>query len=600
MEEPQLFAVDPLDQSPSALAPGEIVVSVLPEPTGIGSEFDYRSGTIDPAALHIGTLVSVVLAGRTVEGWVTGRRESSDHTGRLEPIRKVLSLGPPADVGELCDWAAERWAGKRSVLWKIASPDRRIKALPPARRTESLRPAAKGAAPDSEAEAAVTEAIQHPVATIVTGATTPLTPILAAAARRGRLLVLCPTHAQARRAAAALRGLGVAAAHFGDDWAVAATGATTVGARSAAFAPTPGLDLLVVIDEHDAAYCSESSPTWNGRDVAIERGRRLGIPVLLVSPCPSPDALAAGPAVPLGRAVVRRGWPALQIIDTTDADPRDRRYPEELIAQIRRSTRTVVVLNRTGRSRLLACRACSSVLTCSTCDAAVGQSDGTDLSCARCGTVRPLVCQNCGSTAVKNLRAGVDRVAEELGAILGEPVPELRSASDAQWANARCVLGTEAVLHRERRAELVVFLDFDQELLAPRYRATEEAAALLARGARLLGPTARSGLVVLSTQSAHPVLDAVTHSDLVSLAESELARRRLLRFPPAESIAIVGGAAAPAFAASLATMEGFELAQRDDRWIVRTSDGTELGPRLGRVTRPPGRLTLHVDPHRIR
>ena len=99
------------------------------------------------------------------------------------------------------------------------------------------------------------------------------------------------------------------------------------------------------------------------------------------------------------------------------------------------------------------------------------------------------MCAACGSTRLKRLRLGTARAAEELAALVGEPVDEVSSTAvpreDAGAAGV--LLGTEAVLHRARVASAVVFLDFDQELAAPRYRAWEEALGLLAMAGRLVG-----------------------------------------------------------------------------------------------------------------
>ena len=84
-----------------------------------------------------------------------------------------------------------------------------------------------------------------------------------------------------------------------------------------------------------------------------------------------------------------------------------------------------------------------------------------------------MLCAKCGGTKMKNLRAGVNRVREELEALAREPVAELTAerGTDAGGTGTRIVVGTEAALHRIHKADVVAFLDFDQELLAPRYRA---------------------------------------------------------------------------------------------------------------------------------
>ena len=92
-----------------------------------------------------------------------------------------------------------------------------------------------------------------------------------------------------------------------------------------------------------------------------------------------------------------------------------------------------------------------------------------------------MVCANCGAVALRNVRAGVARAREELEALAGEPVAEI-TAKTVGDPGTRVVVGTEAALHHVRApVGVVAFLDFDQELLAPRYRAAEQALGLLAR-----------------------------------------------------------------------------------------------------------------------
>ena len=295
--------------------------------------------------------------------------------------------------------------------------------------------------------------------------------------------------------------------------AAAAGGATVVGGRGAVFAPAPELSAIVVIDEHDESLQNESSPTWHARELAVERARRAGVPCVLVSPCPTLEAYAAQtthgdvpgwslrsddppppPATADSRSERRSGWAPLTIVDRRGEDTgRSGLYSSRVVDAVRETARSgrrvVCVLNRTGRARLLACRGCGTIAECDACGAAVHLDDDGILVCPRCDARRPMVCLECGSSALSNLRLGVTRAREELEALAMEPVAALtgsdRPGSDGPGASgatgrdasggARIVIGTEAVLHRVSDPGLVVFLDLDQELLAPRYRAAEEA-----------------------------------------------------------------------------------------------------------------------------
>jgi primosomal protein N' (replication factor Y) len=266
----------------------------------------------------------------------------------------------------------------------------------------------------------------------------------------------------------------------------------------------------------------------------------------------------------------------------------------------------VCVLNRTGRARLLACRSCGTIAGCEVCGAAVHQDDRARLVCGSCGTTRPGVCLECGSTALAVLKLGVTRAREELEALAREPVAAVTAAGDAQdgpaATGARILVGTEAVLHRAEGADLVAFLDLDQELLAPRYRSAEEALGLVVMANRLLGGRGRGGRLVVQTRTPeHEVVQAALRADPRLVSTVEAARRRLLRFPPAATMVVVGQAAAAAYVERVGSPVGIEVQGPDDgRWVIRAEDRALLLDHVATVERPTGRLGLQVDPARLR
>jgi primosomal protein N' (replication factor Y) (superfamily II helicase) len=359
--------------------------------------------------------------------------------------------------------------------------------------------------------------------------------------------------------------------------------------RSSVWASAPRVEAIVVLDEHDEGLKEERVPAWHARDVAIERARRAGVPCVLVSPCPSLEALAAADrVVEPSRAEERAGWPILDIVDRRNDDPRSGLYSPRLVDTIRRhdGQAALCILNRKGRSRLLACQACGEVARCERCDAAVVQPADV-LVCERCGTERAVFCIACGSTQLRNLRVGAGRVQEELDAILGA---------------GKVVVGTEALLHQPpANVGVVAFVDMDQELLAPRYRASEQAMGLLARAARVLGPRERGGRLVVQTRNPqHPVLDAVLHADPGRMVRGELERRRELGFPPATAMAAVSGAASGEFIDRFGSPLGVEvLGPVEDRWLLRAPDHRTLCDALAETPRPAGRVRIEVDPLRV-
>jgi primosomal protein N' (replication factor Y) len=528
--------------------------------------------------------------------------DSAVDEGRLLPIAKVTGWGPPPDLIDLSEWAAWRWAGPQAVFLRTASPPRAVPSLP---LPSPSRPAGALSTPATIASA-IADAFDHDVAVLRLPPAFDARPVLDAAVARGDALVVVPSVARAAAAARHLRERGQPVALVPDDWPrAAAGGCTVVGARAAAWAPVPRLAAVVVIDEHDESLQEERAPTWHARDVARERARRAGVPCVLVSPCPSLEALAAGPLLSLPRIEERQGWPVVEVVDRRNEPPGLGLYSERLVAVLRDGGRVLCVLNRKGRARLLACAACGEVARCDACGAAVGESsgdEGMELACARCETRRPRLCAACGSQRLRVLRVGVSRVREDVERLVGELVEEVTATSGpgAVGPTTRVVVGTEAVLHRVHRADVVVFLDFDQELLAPRVRAGEEALALLARAGRLVGGRDGGGRVVVQTRLPdHEVLAAAVHGDPSVVAVVESARRAALRLPPETALAMVSGPAAPAFVAALPAGAVEVIGPARDRWLLRAPDHVTLGDALAATPRPPGRLRVEVDPLRV-
>jgi primosomal protein N' (replication factor Y) (superfamily II helicase) len=572
-------------------------VRVLPDPPAIAKTFDYLVDDRWVDDIRVGTMVRVALHGRRVGGWVVEVDVEPPPGVTLTSIAKVTGWGPSADVVDLAQWAAWRWAGRPAQMLRTASPDTAVRHLPPAApRALSVTAPAAG-----QADELARAALDRPRSVVRLAPAVDPYPIVLAACGRGNALVLAPSASAARHLGLRLRRAGVAAAVMPQDWARAAAGASVIGTRAAAWAPVRDLAAVVLLDEHDEGWQQERSPTWHARDVVAERAARADAPCVLVSPAPTLEALDWGELQTASRGAERDGWPMVDVVDRRDDDiGRSGLFSDRLVQVLRSGVRIVCVLNRKGRASLLACARCGETARCERCDAAVA-TEGDLLVCRRCGTTRPKVCLGCGGTTFKNLRPGVTRVREELEALAREPVVEVSSGSDASLPSARIYVGTEAVLHRIDAAEVVAFLDFDQELLAPRYRAAEEAFGLVTRAARLVGGRRGGGRLLLQTRLAgHEVCQAALLGDPARVAAAELARRRMLGYPPFGALAAVSGAAADAFMERFGQPDGIEvLGPSDDQWLLRAADRARLLDALAATPRPPGRLRVAVDPLRI-
>ncbi|MBT5137685.1 MAG: hypothetical protein HOH36_01970 [Acidimicrobiaceae bacterium] len=588
-------AHDTASNDVSTTRPPGRVVRVLPDVPAIDKEFDY----LIPLAwdkdsrgsrITIGSMVRVPLAGRRVAGWVTAVDIEPEPGVGLVPLAKLSGMGPTPELIELAEWSAWRWAGRRVAFLRAASPSRMVAApvtAPPRRPVPSGPRDVFGQAFELESAVVRVPPADDGVA------------VSLAACRLGDALILVPDATRARRLALALKRAGVRTALAPDGWAVAAGGATVIGTRSAAWMPMPELAAVVVIDEHDERFKDERTPAWHARDLVIERAKRRGVPVVLATPTPSLEALRVGKLLRLERSVEREAWPMVEVLDRRDDDPVIAGPFAERLNSFIGEGRVVCVLNRKGRARLLACAQCGEL---------VRTENGGQPMMLRADRLespdgsehRPVVCAHCGSTTLKNLRVGVDRAREELEAFVGERVDEVTGESD-NLPNSRVVIGTEAVLHRVEEADVVVFLDLDQELLALRQRAAEQALTMVARAARLLGERRLGARLVIQTrQPEHEVIQAAMRGDPALVAMAERDRRQPLKLPPYGAQVAVSGAGGAAFIESFGSPPGIQVrGPRDGGWLLRAETLDPILDALAVTQRPAARVRVEVDPLRV-
>jgi primosomal protein N' (replication factor Y) len=565
----------------------------------------------------VGTVVRVPLHGRRVRGWVLDA--DAEVPAHLDPhdlqeVLAVSSAGPPPDVVDLCRWAAWRWAGPMATFLRAASPPNNV---------------SPGVAP--EPETAIYPG--RPLEGVELALVAPRGDVDVPLAPEGSTLVIDPSAARAAALAARWEAEGREVVTLGSEhsdalrtahWARARAGACVViGGRSAVWAPVPDLAAVVVLDEGDEALEDERAPTWNARDVALERATRAGAAVRILTPAPTVDVVVAVGAPIAGPPP--RAWPRVEVVDQRDEEPGhgllSAALADALRATIDRGARAVCVLNRRGRARLLACRTCGELARCAACGATVEQlaasEEGGGLRCAQCATERPTVCLHCHGATFRAVRPGITRVRDDLAALLPRTgVASVDTATD-EVPDVPVLVGTEAVLHRTPTpVGLVAYLELDQELLAPRARAAEQALWLLVRGARVLdsssskgaGSSKGGGRLLLQTRlPEHEVVDAVRHGDPMAVVAADVLRRQALGFPPFGGLAEVRGAAAAVDAACAAVGEAgvtvLGPVADGSAALLRAPSFTALcdalaGPAVD-AARGKGRLRIDVDPRRV-
>ena len=575
-----------------------LIASVVPDVSGIDKVFDYIVPEGMVRSVSIGCKVRITLNGRRVPGWVVrlgDRPADSVDPDSLLPIVSVSGSGVDPDVVDLTSDVARRFMGpRRQVLAQASAP--RVRPRPVHRRRTS--PNARSSDPVSSAASTAFESggglvVVPPLASALT--------VVAEAATRGPVLVVCPTQKMAHLGAASLRRRGLSTAVVPDEWDDAREGVDVViGARSAVFAPCAGMSSIVVIDEHDELLHEERSPTWHAREVATMRASSAQVPCILTSPVPSAEAMAsrAGRIVPVD---VPRAWPRIVVVDLDEVPVAGSLLSSAMLDALSDRTRTCAcVLNTKGVGRTVVCRACRCVQACNDCGVLLALDEESRLQCPRCREERGSVCVGCGRTSFMVPRGGISQLARQLRASLGiEPVEVSADTSEAVEAGSVYV-GTEAVLHRMTRLDVVVFADIDRDLGAPRMTAAREVLSLLVRAARVVGDDGT--LIVQTRRPDHPVLAAMAAGDvpaaLMEWQRDDLARRESFALPPFTRLVHVG-VTAPASVAGLGDVDGVETARFDDHIVLKSADENALDEAVASVRRAIGTSArVHADPQR--
>ena len=537
--------------------------------------FDYAVSVKDAASAVPGARVKVRFAGQDVDGFVLTRAATSDHHGRLQPIRRVVSAEPVLhpEVAALTASIAERYAGARADVLRLAVPPRHA-------ATEKVASPA-GPAATAMADPAVWEHVGHgttflahlagggaprAVWNAVPGDDWPtmLAHAVAATLAGGRGSLICvPDQRDAQRVSVALEALlgadqhVVLSAEAGPakryrEFLSVSRGArrVVVGTRSAALAPVHDLGLVVIWDDGDDLHAEPRAPYPHVREVLALRSAQQGTAMLVAGfarTCESLLLLRSGWAHELvsDRATIR----ARARIDVVPGEDRavGSRIPRAAYDAIRDGLARGPVLVQTPRAGYapsLACERCRTPARCSTCAGPlVLAGPTTPPTCRWCGTADAAwSCRECGHRGLRAPVRGEARTAEELGRSFAGTT--IRSSSSDRVltqvsTNPDIVVATVgAEPPAEGGYAAVVILDTWLTLARDDLRAHEEA---LRRWCGAAGLVRAGGRVVVVGDPAQPVLQALVRWDPAGFAERELAARSETHLPPAARLATITG-----------------------------------------------------------
>ncbi|MHB2168481.1 primosomal protein N' [Alsobacter sp. R-9] len=364
---------------------------------------------------------------------------------------------------------------------------------------------------------------------------------------------------------------GIAGRRRERTFAAVASGEALVvaGARSSLFLPFRSLGLLVVDEEHEAAYKQEDGVHYNARDMAVVRGQIEGCPVVLASATPSIESRVNARRgryrhLRLDSRFGGRALPSIAAIDMrTEGAERGRwlspRLAEAVSRTLEAGEQALLYLNRRGYAPLTLCRACGHRFQCPNCTAwLVEHRFRRALVCHHCGHIerRPETCPSCGvADALIPCGPGVERLAEEVAErfpghralVLSSDFPggteRLRRELDAVAAGEfRIVIGTQLVAkgHNFPFLSLVGVVDGDIGLSSGDPRAAERTFQVLQQVTGRAGRGDTAGRALIQTfQPDHPVMRALVSGDAERFYAEETAMREAAGLPPFGRLAAV-------------------------------------------------------------
>ena len=339
-----------------------------------------------------------------------------------------------------------------------------------------------------------------------------------------------------------------------------------VGARSAIFAPLERLGIIIIDEQHEQSYISESSPRYGTFDVAKFRAEFNGAPLVVGSATPSVEIYeqAKRGEVKLIEMPTRangKELPKIQIIDMMNEIRMGNSgiFSTQLIADlanvVNEKKQAMIFINRRGFSSFMMCRECGYLAKCNDCDVnLVYHREDNRLKCHYCGKQYKALdrCPNCGSDKIKQGAVGTERIVTELQSIFKD-VKILRMDNDTtshkgghekilsefRITKPAILVGTQMIAkgHDFEDVTLVGIIDADQSLYRGDYRSTERCFQLITQVSGRAGRSKFEGKVDLQTYSPrHYVYKFAANYDYKGFFKKEENLRKTAVFPPFSKI----------------------------------------------------------------
>jgi primosomal protein N' (replication factor Y) len=397
-----------------------------------------------------------------------------------------------------------------------------------------------------------------------------------------------------------------------------------VGARSAVFAPTPQLGLIVLDEEHESTFKQETAPRYHARAVAEVRAAAENVPLVLGSATPSLESWSRArqgqyQLIEMPRRVLNRPLPEVGTIDLRADGQRtgsrgsiSRLLHQAIAAALHDGGQVILMLNRRGYSTHIQCPACGEVVRCPDCDIALTHhKTGNQVICHLCDyrAAPPSACPACDSGEIRYWGMGTQKLEAEVRARFPD-VPLLRMDTDTMRARgahekalsefrqgkARILVGTQMIAKGLDfpNVTLVGVIQADTALHLPDFRAAERTFQLVTQVAGRTGRGEKGGRVLVQTFSPdHPAIRAAVRHDYAAFAAQELPLREMLHYPPfAAMIRLVIRGPAEAVAKEFAQRLGQSISAALE---AQQAQARLLGPAPAPTPRVKGKYRFQIQ-----
>lgn len=335
-----------------------------------------------------------------------------------------------------------------------------------------------------------------------------------------------------------------------------------IGPRSALFTPFSNLGYIIIDEEHESSYKSESVPKYHARETAIKRAEMTGAAVVLASATPSVDSYYKAEKGMYQLVEMKERISGHEKVKSTIIDLREEMrlgnrsifslyLQESMKDRLEKGQQILLFLNRRGYHGFVSCRACGAAVKCPNCDVTLSLHNNGKMLCHYCGyeQLASKQCPSCGSKYIGGFRIGTEQVEEQVKKMFPQ-AGVLRMDTDTtrkkhghdeivtafRNQNADILIGTQMIVkgHDFPNVTLVGILAADMSLHVSDFRSAEKTFQLLTQAAGRAGRGALEGEVIIQSYNpGHYTIRYAKEQDYEGFYREEMLFRNLMKYPPA-------------------------------------------------------------------